>query len=96
VTGQVEAVDGRDMIHLEIRDNGEGIAADGMESLFRRGYSTKSEKKGGIGLHWCANSVIAMGGKIHATSPGKGQGATFHLLLPAAPRRSSEPRQTAA
>ncbi|MGH6933632.1 MAG: ATP-binding protein [Dongiaceae bacterium] len=96
VAGRAESVDGKDMIHLEIRDNGDGIPPELMDSLFRRGFSTKSEKKGGIGLHWCANSVIAMGGKIYATSEGKGRGAAFHLLLPAAPRRTTESKQSAA
>ncbi|HZF34521.1 MAG TPA: ATP-binding protein [Candidatus Angelobacter sp.] len=95
VTGYREAVDGKDMLHLEVRDNGGGIAPDAMASLFQRGFSTKQEKKGGIGLHWCANSVIAMNGKIHATSDGAGLGATFHLLLPAAPQRAEGRTQAA-
>ena len=44
---------------------------------------------------WCANSVIAMNGKIHATSDGAGLGATFHLLLPAAPQRAEGRTQAA-
>lgn len=85
VTAAQETVDGKDMIHLEVRDNGGGIEPDVMASLFQRGFSTKRGMKGGIGLHWCANSVIAIGGRIHATSDGKGKGATFHLLLPKIP-----------
>jgi signal transduction histidine kinase len=95
VTGYRETVDGRDMLHLEVRDNGGGIAPQAMASLFQRGFSTKQEKKGGIGLHWCANSVIAMNGKIHATSDGPGQGATFHLLLPMAGQRAEGRTQAA-
>ncbi|MGH6962449.1 MAG: ATP-binding protein, partial [Dongiaceae bacterium] len=96
ITGNREAVDGREMIHLAVRDNGEGIAPEVIGSLFQRGYSTKKEKKGGIGLHWCANSIIAMGGKIYASSDGSGHGATFHLLLPMAPARPAESRSHAA
>lgn len=96
VTGRCEPVEGREMLHIEIRDNGEGIAPEAMASLFQRGFSTKTNKKGGIGLHWCANSIIAMGGKIHATSDGKGKGATLHLLLPVAPDRRQEGRGHAA
>ena len=95
VTGYREAVDGKDMLHIEVRDNGGGISEEAMASLFQRGFSTKQQKKGGIGLHWCANSVIAMDGKIHATSDGDGKGATFHLLLPAAPQRSEGRTQAA-
>ncbi len=96
VTGYREAVDGKDMLHIEVRDNGGGIAPEAMASLFQRGFSTKQEKKGGIGLHWCANSIIAMGGKIHATSDGAGKGASFHLQLPAATSQRSEGRTQAA
>jgi signal transduction histidine kinase len=96
VTGCREAVDGKDMLHIEVRDNGGGIAPEAMVSLFQRGFSTKQEKKGGIGLHWCANSIIAMGGKIHATSDGAGKGASFHLLLPVASSQRSEGRTQAA
>jgi signal transduction histidine kinase len=96
VTGLVEEADGKEMLHIEIRDNGGGITPEAMGSLFQRGFSTKSEKKGGIGLHWCANSIIAMNGKIHATSEGEGKGATFHLLLPAAKDRRAETRVQAA
>jgi signal transduction histidine kinase len=95
VTGYREAVDGKDMLHIEVRDNGGGISEEAMASLFQRGFSTKQQKKGGIGLHWCANSVIAMDGKIHATSDGAGKGATFHLLLPAAPQRTEGRTQAA-
>jgi signal transduction histidine kinase len=96
VTGRVEEIDGKEMLHIEVRDNGGGIAPEAMGQLFQRGFSTKSEKKGGIGLHWCANSIIAMKGKIHATSEGEGTGATFHLLLPAAKDRRAETRVQAA
>ena len=95
VTGYREAVDGKDMLHIEVRDNGGGISEEAMASLFQRGFSTKQQKKGGIGLHWCANSVIAMNGQIHATSDGTGKGATFHLLLPAAGPRAEGRTQAA-
>jgi len=95
VTGHLETADGQSMLHVELRDNGEGIAPETMASLFQRGFSTKKDKKGGIGLHWCANSIIAMNGKIHATSDGRGHGATFHLLLPVAPGHRSDRVQAA-
>ena len=63
--------------------NGTGIAMEQMPHLFERGFSTKT-RGSGIGLHWCANTVSAMGGRIYATSPGIGQGACLHLLLPLA------------
>jgi len=71
-------------LEIGIEDNGDGIAADRIERIFHRGESTRKYKHGGMGLHWSANTVAAMGGKLYATSPGAGQGATLHLVLPLA------------
>ncbi len=70
------------MLDISIEDNGDGIAPDRLETMFRRGNSTRRHKKGGLGLHWCANTIASMGGRIFAESPGPGQGATFHIVLP--------------
>lgn len=69
------------MAHICFEDNGVGISPGQLPHLFERGFSTKS-RGSGIGLHWCANTVSAMGGRIYATSSGIGQGACLHLLLP--------------
>jgi sensor histidine kinase regulating citrate/malate metabolism len=74
-------------VHLLIADNGEGFDESRKAQLFRRGYSTREHKRGGLGLHWCANSVSAMGGRIALDSKGPGSGATAHLHLPAAASR---------
>jgi sensor histidine kinase regulating citrate/malate metabolism len=51
--------------------------------MFEKGFSTKSrETNYGIGLHWCANAIAALGGRIWAASDGPGLGASMHLLLP--------------
>lgn len=70
------------MIHLQIRDTGSGMAAEILTHIFERGFSTKSRETSGIGLHWCANAMTAMQGRITAESGGPGQGACFHLWLP--------------
>ncbi len=77
-------------IDLQIRDEGIGIAADKLEQIFVRGFSTKAGEKRGTGLHWCANSMLAIGGKIVAESPGPQQGATMHLIIPASTRPAKE------
>jgi signal transduction histidine kinase len=74
--------DDKDMIHIRICDNGEGIEADTLEHIFERDFSTKQEGASGLGLHWCANTIASMNGKIYAESEGRGKGACFHLLLP--------------
>jgi two-component system NtrC family sensor kinase len=68
---------------LECEDTGVGIAAENLERVFERGYSTKRRSGNlGIGLHWCATAVGALGGRIWATSDGPGRGSTMHLLMP--------------
>ncbi|MCP4400765.1 MAG: hypothetical protein GY801_26120 [bacterium] len=67
----------------------EGLDADTLERIFQRGFSTKQEGASGIGLHWCANTISSMHGKIYAESEGKGKGACMHLLLPKHPRKHS-------
>ncbi len=72
-----------EQLHLQCRDNGIGIAADHLERVFEKGFSTKSrETNHGIGLHWCANAIAALGGRIWAASEGSGRGTSMHLLIP--------------
>lgn len=73
----------REQLHLRCEDDGVGIANANLERVFDKGFSTKSrETNYGIGLHWCANAVAALGGRIWATSDGPGCGASMHLMLP--------------
>lgn len=74
--------EGGEEVAVEIRDNGVGIAADVMPRIFERGYTTKGGGKGGFGLHWCANTVATVNGRIHAESQGDGKGTTMHIVLP--------------
>jgi signal transduction histidine kinase len=70
-------------LHLHCTDTGIGIAAENLERIFERGYSTKlDEGNMGIGLHWCATAIGALGGRIWATSDGPDRGATLHLVIP--------------
>jgi signal transduction histidine kinase len=70
---------------LRCSDDGVGIAPENLERIFDKGFSTKSRQTNfGIGLHWCANAVGALGGQVGATSPGAGGGAVFHVMVPLA------------
>ncbi|HUJ52287.1 MAG TPA: hypothetical protein VLX08_01915, partial [Steroidobacteraceae bacterium] len=61
-----------------------------LERVFEKGFSTKSpETNHGIGLHWCANAIGALGGRIWAASDGPGRGASLHLLVPLAARETA-------
>ncbi len=78
-------LDETDMVQLTVRDNGTGFDEDVRNQVFQRGYSSKAQgDTTGLGLHWCANAVAGMGGRIFADSKGEGHGAEFHVLLPAA------------
>jgi len=77
-----ENIAGENMMHYEFCDNGEGIPADSLKMIFERGFTTKNRGMSTIGLHWCANTVNSMKGKIYAKSDGLGKGACFHVLLP--------------
>ena len=75
--------DGGKRLHLRCEDDGVGIAAEDLPRVFEQGFSTKSrETNYGIGLHWCANAIAALGGTIWAVSAGRDQGAVLHLTLP--------------
>lgn len=79
----------QERLHLHCKDNGVGIAAGDLERVFDKGFSTKSrETNYGIGLHWCANAISALGGRIWAASEGPGRGASMHLILPLAVRKT--------
>jgi two-component system NtrC family sensor kinase len=84
LTAAAENRDGRDVIRLSINDNGAGISPEHLSRLFQRGFSTKSRPSSGQGLHWCAITAAALGGKITIDSAGAGQGATVSLWLPKA------------
>jgi two-component system, NtrC family, sensor kinase len=78
-----------EQLHLHCKDDGVGIAADNLQRVFDKGFSTKSrETNYGIGLHWCANAIGALGGRIWAASEGPGMGASMHLMLPLPVRES--------
>jgi two-component system NtrC family sensor kinase len=75
--------DEREQLHLRCEDNGIGIPRGDLERVFDKGYSTKSRDTNyGIGLHWCANAIAALGGRIWAASEGPGLGTSLHLMVP--------------
>jgi signal transduction histidine kinase len=88
VTGSI-AEDG---FVFRVSDEGRGIPAANMESIFERFKqvdASDSRDKGGsgLGLAICRSIATAHGGTIHAESI-PGTGSTFHLKLPAGPDRT--------
>jgi signal transduction histidine kinase len=80
-----ESIEDKPMVRLTVSDTGCGFDENFKQKIFQRGFSSKQGHLSGLGLHWCANALAAMGGRIQAESRGPGQGAEFHVLLPAAP-----------
>lgn len=73
----------RRIVHVRVADDGDGIEAADLPRIFERGFTTGGRRGMGLGLHWCANAMNAMGGRMSAESPGRGRGATLHLWFPA-------------
>jgi PAS domain S-box-containing protein len=74
---------------MQVRDQGRGIPADKLESIFERFHqvdASDSRTMGGtgLGLAICRSIITQHGGRIWATSiPTKG--STFHFTLPTRP-----------
>lgn len=67
---------------ITVSDDGLGFDQEVAPRLFERGFSTRASKSGGLGLHWCANTVKAMNGSLTLESEGMGKGAHAQLTLP--------------
>ena len=80
---QIEHGEGHEELLLHCTDDGVGIPEGNLLRVFEKGFSTKSKETNfGVGLHWCANAVGALGGRVWATSDGVGQGASMHVMVP--------------
>lgn len=90
LTASDVVVDDRPMVKVTVVDTGCGFDEQTGDRIFQRGFSSKEGNMSGLGLHWCANAVAGMGGRIRAASGGPGRGAEFHVLLPAAQEANSD------
>jgi len=75
-------------VHLAVHDNGMGIPADMLESIWERYSRVESDKTRGIqgtglGLAIVRQIVAMHGGRVWAESE-VGRGSTFHVVLPLA------------
>ena len=74
----------RDGASVTVRDRGHGIAPEHLPKLFDSFFSTK-QRGMGLGLSIARTIVEAHGGRIWAEN-GPGEGAVFHVELPASRR----------
>jgi CheY-like chemotaxis protein/anti-sigma regulatory factor (Ser/Thr protein kinase) len=77
-----------DRIEISITDTGIGIEPQFLPYVFdrfRQADSTSTRRYGGLGLGLAIvrHLVEVHGGTVSASSPGKGQGSTFKVTLPA-------------
>lgn len=83
LSARKELIEDRAMVRLTVADNGTGFDQEVRNRVFQRGFTSKGQgDTTGLGLHWCANAVAGMGGRISANSEGTGKGAEFHVHLP--------------
>jgi CheY-like chemotaxis protein/two-component sensor histidine kinase len=80
--------DGAGELEIEVRDTGEGIAAEVLPYIFdrfRQADNSASRRHGGLGLGLAIvkQLVELHGGRISASSEGPGLGASFVVRLPA-------------
>ena len=71
-----------DVVRLRIADNGQGVAAEHRESVFRRGESHAKMAGSGFGLFFVDAMVDAYGGEVRIED--NDPGAAFVLELPPA------------
>lgn len=76
-----------DTVHIRLSDNGIGIAAASIDSIFglfaQSGHSPDRVQDGlGIGLSLVRTLVELHGGQVSVSSPGVGLGSTFEVSLP--------------
>lgn len=85
---QVRAWQEHDMVHVEVSDNGIGIAPEDLEKIFERfqqaGNTLTDKPQGtGLGLPICRQILREFGGEIQVRS-ALGRGSTFSFSIPVA------------
>jgi two-component system CitB family sensor kinase len=87
----VTIIEDEGAISVRVADNGPGIPAGAAESIFRDGYTTKSDHgllRRGLGLALVHRLVQRLHGRITVT---EGPSPVFSVYLPAAPTAAPVP-----
>lgn len=83
---EVSTLNGRDGVHLSVKDHGPGISYEQHDVIFERftqlqPHATRSKGGAGLGLSIVKGLVEAMGGRVWY-EPTPGGGATFTVSIP--------------
>lgn len=86
----VEAETSDGAVTVRVRDTGSGLAAGDHERIFEPfvqadAPDTRPHEGLGVGLALVRSVVLQHGGRVWATSAGRGRGSTFHVRLPTVP-----------
>ena len=84
---KIHIIDGQS-VHVQVSDNGVGIAKEHMPRMFTHGFTTKKDGHG-FGLHSSAITAKELGGELSVRSEGVSKGASFILRLPLVTLNSS-------
>jgi signal transduction histidine kinase len=83
IDGRITTGSAGPQLELSVSDDGPGVDPALLPQLFQKGFSTKSQAtNSGLGLHWCANTLRAMGGSINVHTNGAGGGLRFEMDIP--------------
>ncbi len=70
-----------DELHLEVRDNGQGIPENLWEEIFRPGFTTRVSGEGGFGLYHARQRIEKYGGKVFVAASKMRKGTTMRICL---------------
>ena len=75
---------------IELKDSGEGIRREDISRLTDAFFTTRSDRRMGLGLHLVQMFIERHGGRLDVRST-RGAGSTFSMILPASDEAPEEP-----
>lgn len=83
ISGTVIQAGAGESVCIRFADNGIGMSAEQLSRFAEKGFSSKAGSHGrGVGLHWAANALHALGGSLRAESAGRDCGASILVTIP--------------